>query len=338
MFWRCRATVCSLIRARDDLAVALPRGDQAQHLGTRARQPAVSTGGSARSAPPRARDPARAQTGHARAGRVQLESGSRPRHRTPGTPPTPAPGREQPHMVRRAAAKLRSGATCGRTHGRPGVAGGQFATAPRACAAVAPSMPPSAVPRRLVSSSALARRAAARVADAERDLDVSREQTRALWPLVRFGQRAVDRGGGGPAVALCESQQSEAGLRLAATAARVAVRLLGRRELSAQPIHRLPAHRPLRRPPAGCLTAAQRRPARRASSSASSQAPWRHMISARCVQAAPGERHHVRLPLAPARQRRGPLLGATGLARPPGSRRSRRSRPSRSGSARAPRR
>ena len=113
-----------------------------------------------------------------------------------------------------------------------------------------------------------------------------RQQARAAGRVDRLAERPPDRGGRRGAIPLGQPQQRQAGLGLAAGLARLAVGRLGRRELAAQAVdlalqvdglaagHAVAAGltapgRPLRLP------------------SASSQAPWRHMISARCIRQRP---------------------------------------------------
>ena len=59
---------------------------------------------------------------------------------------------------------------------------------------------------------------------------------RAGGSLGGLRKHATDRGRRGACLPLGEAQQREAGLRLAATLARLSVRVLGRREVSAEPV------------------------------------------------------------------------------------------------------
>src|SRR5690606_2480261 len=66
------------------------------------------------------------------------------------------------------------------------------------------------------------------VADCDQDVDVSRQRPRALERRLQRADETPDRSGRDPRASLPEPQQREPGMRLAAVAARVAVRVLGR--------------------------------------------------------------------------------------------------------------
>ena len=94
----------------------------------------------------------------------------------------------------------------------------------------------------------------------EHDLDGCRKEAGAGRSLGGLRENAADRGRRGACLPLGEPQQREAGLRLAAALARLSVRVLGRREVTAEPVYLALRGSWPRRRPAGCSPGGSARP------------------------------------------------------------------------------
>ena len=180
-------------------------------------------------------------------------------------------------------------------------------TAPRADAAIAASTgPPN--PSAISASSTDAPLRELHVADGQHDLHVRRQQLGALEPARRRVEGTRDRGGGGVGASLGQPQQGQTRLGLPTPLARAAERLLRLGELPQQPMDlALPVERRRRR----VLVRAAREAFGRAANLGERVLPRPaslHELGA-VHQALAGEVDHVRLLVAPASQRRGPLRG-----------------------------
>ena len=247
MFCRWRATVCSLTTSSAAIARLVSPRHEPEHLQLAGGQ-AVAGAGLVPATRPRARERA-ARRVQLHRGRLVVAEGSA--RRTDQRPhPRGLVRRVDPLPQRRGAAQ---------GHQRGAGSPAARSTAPRVCAAIAPSMslPCSSAIR---SSSVAAPRAPPRFADGEHDLDVRGQQPSALRPLVarpaRAGSRPPRRRRR-PAPAAAAPVPAEARGR----PARLAVGLLGRRALPAAGEPRPAGTRPRRPPTRFCPARSAGRPA-----------------------------------------------------------------------------
>ena len=147
------------------------------------------------------------------------------------------------------------------------------------------------------------------VTGGEHDLDERRKQPRPRHPVLCLSRHATDRRLRGVDLPLGQSEPRQTGLRLSSAPAGLVVRLLGLRELAAQPVQLAllvegGTDRRLR-PPEEPLA----RPLRRVDRVRPGAAQL-HDLGA-MHQAVAAERDEIRLRVAPVRQRRRPLLRPT---------------------------
>ena len=149
-------------------------------------------------------------------------------------------------------------------------------------------------------------------ADGEHDLDIRTQEAGTLQPVGCFGECSFDRRRCGLGVPLREPEEREARLRLESAPTCLAIGLLGLRKLASKAMDVCTEVRRLRcggtihrllEAPVGEPRLLERLEPRALQS---------HELRA-VHEAASGERTQIRLPVAPARQCRGPLLGATQL-------------------------
>ena len=286
MLLTCRSTVRSLSTSSAAIALLVsPAATSAQHLELALGEPVGIARRVARaSESSRARSGAAPSSCERRPRRLQLQRGRvLVAQRAAGEPDELAHagrlvGRLEllPHLPRAAKRDQR----------------GSRASPSASSTAPAPARPsrrarPSRDPRRSTPSSRQAPRAASRSPDGEHDLDVGRQQPRALARLGGLGHRPADRGRRGvvgfPGPAAAGQGPAAARARAGSPPGRPP---RPRRSRRAGGGSRPAGSRP-RRPPPGSPPAQQRSAARRASSSASGQAPCSCMISARCTRQRP---------------------------------------------------
>ena len=291
---------------RRDRPVRVARRHAPQHLSSRAVSPSGS----------------RPSAVSARIGRARRPGGRTPRarRRAPAAPPPRrrARGTRRPEQLpRRARPRTGPRARCQRR-----------CASRRSASAAAASPPPARASRgrgprarraaragsgaAIASSSAQAARAAASSPAASAISTAAGSRPRAALRIARPGQRALDRGGGGLGPPLRQAQQGEPGLRLAARVARAQVRGLGAGVVAAQPCDLAFAVRRLGRGARpGRLGGAARGPLRLGERLVPGAVQLEQLGPVH--QAPPGEGDHVRLRVAPARERGRPLLCAPEL-------------------------
>ena len=292
MFCTWRATVCSLITSSPAISRLLfPAATRRSTSSSRPERPceSPSAGGSTR-----ARSGAAPSSGRSRRP-PPARAALLPRRRARSTP-----GQERAcprHLVRRVERRARSGAPrAGRRARRAHPRGERDRTARvrdhrrehRALVA----------PGELLQLAAGAACASSISPDVECDLDVRRKERCPLQRLGDLRRGPADRRECHVTVPLGQTELGEAGLRLPAEAARLAVGLLGGGELAAKPQQLGPAVvGDARR---GVLRLDDPSQARRASSRASDHEPPSCRISARCTRQRPVNATRSRLLVRPA--------------------------------------